>query len=98
MNHVVTAATLGLLGTSGAVSRFSQRLFADASTLGCPILFLMQLEDELFPRDGYLTLFDAFSSSDKRIHANAGLHPEVPAEEMTFSSQSLLSHLKKALD
>ena len=56
--HAVSVATLGLLGTSGAASQFQQGLLDAAALLTCPILFLMQLEDELFPRDGYLDLFD----------------------------------------
>ena len=57
------------------------------------MLFIMQLEDELFDRDGYLALFDALASSDKRLHANPGLHPEVPAEEIDFVVRFLTSHL-----
>ena len=78
----VTAAVLGLLGTTGAVLPLAGRLAMDAAQIRCRVLFLMQLEDELFPRDGCLALFDAFASVDKRLHANPGLHPEVPAEEI----------------
>ena len=53
----------------------------------------MQLEDELFPRDGYLELFDAIVSEDKRLHANPGLHPEVPAEEVDFVVDFLRTRL-----
>ena len=90
---VTTAATLGLLGTTGAVARMRDRLMADAALIRCPTFFIMQLEDELFPRDGYLELFDAFDSKDKRLHANPGLHPEVTQEEIDFTLQFMLSHL-----
>lgn len=93
--EVVTAATLGLLGTSGAVARMRARLLKDASHITCPTFFIMQLEDELFPRDGYLELFDAISAKDKRLHANPGLHPEVTQEEIDFSLQFLLTHLSQ---
>ena len=89
----VKAAVLGLLGTTRAGRPFAARVLADAATIHCPVLFLMQLEDELFPRDGYLDLFDALSSDDKRIHANPGLHPEVPGEEIDFSFEFLSRHL-----
>ena len=89
----VRAAVLGLLGTTRAGRPFADRVFRDAAAIHCPVLFLMQLEDELFPRDGYLELFDAFASDDKRIHANPGLHPEVPGEEIDFSLQFLRRHL-----
>lgn len=93
-NQPVTVATLGLLGTTGAVSVLAERLTQDASTITAPVLFLMQLEDELFPRDGYLELFDSFGSEDKRLHANPGLHPAVPAEEIDFCLSFVLDHLK----
>ncbi|MCY3811775.1 MAG: dienelactone hydrolase family protein [Gammaproteobacteria bacterium] len=80
-----TAAVLGLLGTTKAGGPFAERILSDAARIRCPVLFLMQLEDELFPRDGYLAVFDALASTDKRIHANPGLHPEVPADEIAAS-------------
>ena len=87
------AAVLGLLGTTRAGRPFAKRILADAAEIRCPVLFLMQLEDELFPRDGYLELFDALASGDKRMHANPGLHPQVPGEEIDFAFEFLMSHL-----
>ena len=58
-----------------------------------PVVFLMQLEDELFPRDGYLELFDAIAADDKRLHANPGLHPQIPMEEIDFCFEFLRRHL-----
>ena len=91
----VVAATLGLLGSQGIGNRLGARTLEDAAKLTFPILFLMQLEDELFSREGYLELFDALASSDKRIHANPGLHPDVPGEEMRFAYEFLLKHLDR---
>ncbi len=90
----VTVATLGLLGTAGPSTSMRARFLADAATIECPILFLMQLEDELFPRAGYLELFDALASKDKRLHANPGLHPEVPQEEIDFAFDFVCAHLE----
>lgn len=87
------AATLGLAGTTGAVSFISERLLTDARAITHPVAFLMQLEDELFPRDGYLQLFDALACTDKRLHANPGLHPEIPAEEIDFSFSFLSARM-----
>jgi len=56
-------------------------------------MHLMQLEDELFPREGYLKVFDTFPSTDKRIHANPGVHPEIPAEEIDFAFDFLTKHI-----
>ena len=90
----VTVAVLGLLGTTGAVTQFADRLKGDANAINCPLLYLMQLEDELFPRDGYLALFDSLGSLDKRMHANPGLHPEIPAEEINAAIDFLSKHLE----
>ena len=87
------AAVLGLLGTTRAGRPFAERVLRDASEIRCPVLFLMQLEDELFPRDGCLELFDALASTDKRLHANPGLHPQVPGEEIDFAFDFLNRHL-----
>ena len=57
----------------------------------------MQLEDELFPRDGYLELFDAIAATDKRLHANPGLHPEIPQEEIDFAFEFMSARLAEAL-
>ncbi len=85
----VDVAVLGLLGTTKAGRPFGERILDDAAKITCPLAFLMQLEDELFPRDGYLAVFDAFSSGNKRLHANPGLHPEVPAEEIDYAFEFL---------
>ena len=90
----VEVATLGLLGSQGAAAHLGQRLLADAARIHCPVLFLMQLEDELFGRDGCLALFDAFGSADKRLHANPGLHPAVPQEEIDFAFSFLRERLE----
>ena len=66
-----------------------------AARINCPVLFLMQLEDELFDRNSYLDLFDALATDDKRIHANPGLHPEVPAEEINDAFDFMCHHLAR---
>lgn len=72
---------------------FAERVLGDAAKITCPVLYLMQLEDELFSRAGYIALFDALASTDKRLHANPGLHPQVPAEEVDFAFGFLHRHL-----
>jgi alpha-beta hydrolase superfamily lysophospholipase len=87
------ASVLGLAGISGAVGFLAERLARDATAVEHPVLFLMQLEDELFDRQGYLDLFDAIGSADKRLHANPGLHPEIPAEEVDCAFAFLAARL-----
>ena len=85
-------ATLGLIGVNDS-NPHGQRLLDDAARIQCPLLFLMQLEDELFDREGYLKVFDALASKDKRIHANTGLHPEIPGDEIQFAFDFMLGHI-----
>ena len=89
----VTVATLGLVGAQDNFPHHEALLEA-SRTIQCPVFFIMQLEDELFDRAGYLAVFDAFPSDDKRIHANPGLHPEIPAEEIDFAFDFMLSHIE----
>ncbi len=88
----VTAATLGLFGIHER-SNHAEAHAAYAASISCPVFYLMQLEDELFPRDSYLAAFDALGSQDKRIHANPGLHPMVPAREFRFAYDFLMQHI-----
>jgi dienelactone hydrolase len=88
----ISVAVLGLMGISGP-DHYQPRVQRAAEAITVPVLFLMQLEDELFPRADCLALFDALASGDKRLHANPGLHPEVPVEELRFSLDFLVAHL-----
>ena len=88
----VQVTTLGLLRTS-ILEPLRRRSVLDDPAVKLPILFIMQLEDELFPRDGYLELFDLLGSDDKRLHANPGLHPEVPPDEMAFAIDFMAERL-----
>ncbi len=92
----VVVAVLGLLGTRGPTEGLAERLLGDAAQIHCPLLYLMQLEDELFERSGYFEVFDALPAEDKRLHANPGLHPEIPQEEIDWSFEFLRSHLEGA--
>ncbi len=88
----IKAAVLGLMGISGP-SHYRPLVEAAAKSIQCPVLFIMQLEDELFTRAEQLALFDALGNEDKRLHANPGLHPDVPPEELRHSREFLMTHL-----
>lgn len=88
----IDVAVLGLMGMSGP-DHYQSRLGTAAKAITCPVLFIVQLEDELFGRQECLALFDALSSGDKRLHANPGLHPDVPVEELRHSIAFLVSRL-----
>ena len=87
----ICAAVLGLMGTVGSNEETKSKIIEAAANIHCPVLFLMQLEDELFSRDRYLDLFDRLATTDKRIHAHPGLHPAVPVSELD-ESLAFLKH------
>jgi dienelactone hydrolase len=77
----IAAAVLGacgLTGSSASRGRFAERHRADAPRVTCPVLFLVQWDDEIFDRAGALELFDLIGSTDKRLHAHPGKHGAVP--------------------
>jgi len=83
-------AVLGLMGITGP-DHYRPLILDAAENIDIPVLFLMQLEDELFTRDEYLALFDALATDNKRLHANSGLHPAVPMEELQASLEFLVT-------
>ncbi|MGI9595537.1 MAG: dienelactone hydrolase family protein [Acidimicrobiales bacterium] len=89
----IRASVLGLMGISGP-SHYRPAIADAARRIDTPVLFIMQLEDELFPREDCLALFDELATADKRLHANAGLHPEVPIEELHHSVAFLAERLQ----
>jgi dienelactone hydrolase len=86
----LAVAVLGLMGIAGPTK---DRFAADAPVVTCPLLFLVQWHDELFPRALAFELFEALGSTDKRMHVSPGMHAEVPAEEFEVSGRFLASHL-----
>ena len=93
------AAVLGLMGIDGLTGftgppELRARVTDAATGITCPVLFLQQLDDELVPRDSALALFDTLASQDKRLHANAGGHVEVPVEEIEAGLAFLAHYLE----
>jgi dienelactone hydrolase len=85
----VRVAVLGLMG------KFSDQdpWLEAVARIECPVLFLAQLDDEIVPFDGAVTLFRQLASTDKRMHAHPGLHSAVPIEEVEASEAFLAKHL-----
>jgi len=90
----VAVAVLGLMGIAGPTK---DRFDADAAAVRCPLLFVVQWHDEIFPRELAFALFEAFGSTDKRMHVSPGMHGEVPAEEFRASAHILAEQLSGAL-
>ncbi|MGO9195625.1 MAG: alpha/beta hydrolase [Acidimicrobiales bacterium] len=90
----ISAAVLGLMGVAGPRTA---RLLTDAANVSCPVLFLVQWSDELFPRKAAFDLFDALGSTDKTLHANPGTHGEVPVNEFAASARYLARRLRSPI-
>ncbi len=45
-----------------------------AQAICAPVLYHVQWDDEVFPRDGQFELFDALASTDKQLIAKPGPH------------------------
>jgi dienelactone hydrolase len=86
----ISVAVLGLWGLAGPGKA---RLAGDAARVQCPVLFLVQWDDELCPRPRQFELFAALGTSDKRLHANPGAHSAIPPEEFLTSIKFLADHL-----
>ncbi|MEI6701554.1 MAG: dienelactone hydrolase family protein [Actinomycetota bacterium] len=89
----ISAAVLGLMGLAGPTV---ERLRADARSVSCPIHFLVQWDDQLFPRDRAFELFDAFGTKDKVLVANPGEHGAVPDAAFKASAAFLIDRLGRA--
>jgi dienelactone hydrolase len=85
----VRCAVLGLMGSLDDTNPWTQA----APAITCPVLFLVQTEDELVPTELALALFRSIGSSDKRLHAHPGAHAAVPVEEIDASEAFFATHL-----
>jgi hypothetical protein len=81
----ITAAVLGQF--------WPETLVARAAAITVPIEFHLQWDDEHIPRADGLALFDAFASTQKTLHANAGQHKELPRFEADSAAHFLARHL-----
>lgn len=90
----ISVAVLGLMGVSGPTKA---RIAADAAAVSVPVLFLLQWDDTLFPREKGFELFHAIGTKDKRLHANPGAHSAVPADEFLATIRFLADRLLPAL-
>jgi fermentation-respiration switch protein FrsA (DUF1100 family) len=52
-----------------------------AHAVSAPVLYHVQWNDEIFPRDGQFALFDALASADKQLIARPGPHGQTRPED-----------------
>lgn len=67
---------------------------AAAGRVTQPVLFHAEWEDEIFPRDAQVALFDALASDDKTLYARNGRHGSSRPEDETTWLSFLARHLR----
>lgn len=87
----IRAAVLGLAGLRSGLG--GADFEAAAQSLGIPILFLFQWDDELIAREAGLALFDAIGTTEKTLHVNPGGHVQVPVFENDSAESFFVRHL-----
>lgn len=86
----ISAAVLGLMGLTGPTR---ERIERDAANITVPTMFLLQWDDELFPRDSGVALFTALGATDKTLIATPGAHAAVTAETFRRTAEFLADRL-----
>jgi dienelactone hydrolase len=87
----IRAAVFGLFGhPAGDPGAAFARAAGEVSV---PAMFLLQWDDEVFPRDDGLALFGLLGSRPKTLHANLGGHFDVPLAELGHGADFLARHL-----
>jgi pimeloyl-ACP methyl ester carboxylesterase len=79
-------AVLGKFGIREAGPLRAPALMVTAAGAICaPVLYHVQWDDAIFPRDGQFELFDALASADKRLVARSGEHAQThPDDERSW--------------
>jgi dienelactone hydrolase len=70
-----------------------ERAAHGARAITAPTLFHLQWDDELFPRDGQLALFEEFGSPDKELIGYPGPHAETRPQAIARWRDFIAGHL-----
>lgn len=70
-----------------------ERIATDAARITAPTLFHVQWDDEIFPRDGQLALFDALGAPDKQLMGYSGSHTETRSAAIELWREFVSHHL-----
>jgi dienelactone hydrolase len=73
----------------------STRVAEDARKLTTPVLFHVQWDDEIFPRDGQFDLFELIGSPDKQLAAFPGTHSETSENAIDLWREFLCRRLAR---
>jgi hypothetical protein len=71
----------------------TDRICSSALGVSAAVLFHVQWDDELFPRNGQFDLFDLLPTPDKRLIAYPGRHGETSPEATAAWRNFISSHL-----
>jgi pimeloyl-ACP methyl ester carboxylesterase len=82
------AAVLGLFGAGSIVSRYAERI-------ECPVLFMLQEDDEVHPRSSVAELFRQLSSESKQLISSPGAHTAVPGSVIRRGIEFLARSLEE---
>jgi dienelactone hydrolase len=63
-----------------------------AGSVCAPVLYHVQWNDELFPRDGQFELFDLLASVDKHLIARSGAHAETHPDDEASWQEFIRTH------
>lgn len=85
----IRAAVIGLSGPRPADDSYAKA----AAAIACPVLVMLQGDDELVERSMVLALYDAIGSADKRMYVHPGRHQGLPPEAFDASEAFLSSRL-----
>jgi dienelactone hydrolase len=80
---------------SPAAVNMAPRFTRDAPNITVPVLFHVQWDDELFPRDGQFELFDLLGTADKRLLAFPGPHSTSTPEAVQAWCAFVMPHLAR---
>jgi dienelactone hydrolase len=78
-----------------AAAAMAPRFERDAPQIKVPVLFHLQWDDELFPRDGQFELFDLIGTRDKRLLAFPGPHGTATPEAVDAWCAFVTHHLAR---
>jgi len=91
-------AVLGKFGLEETTGMYpgadpAMRIRHDAELITIPVLYHVQWDDELFPKDGQLALFDLLKSPGKQLIAFTGAHAETRPEATAEWCRFICRHL-----
>lgn len=88
----IGSAVLGLMGLLGPTRDL---LETSARSVGVPVLFLVQRDDQFFRVESANRLFEAIASTEKRLESYPGKHGEMPTEAFIQAVAFLGEHLAR---